>query len=114
MSEQAVVINSGEIGIIDALDSYDEDAALSAKMGKELYEKISKASINVSVSVGSMFGLFTKDVPESYLRCDGTSVLKSEYPALYQYMVDNGLPYGESGDYFNLPLIDNMIIATGA
>ena len=53
--------------------------------------------------VGSIHIYGGVDVPEGYLECDGASLLRSAYPALFAVI---GETFGHVDDqHFNLPII---------
>lgn len=70
-----------------------------------------------SIPIGSMVMWVGDDIPDGYLRCDGSSLYKrdvdaygnpqSGYPLLYKIIGDK---YGGDTNRFNLPIADNMII----
>lgn len=61
-----------------------------------------------SVPTGSVFWLATATVPSGYLLCDGSAVLKADYPALYEVLGDT---FGTSTDTaFYLPNLQAAFI----
>jgi len=54
--------------------------------------------------IGSVVPFFSTTIPEQWLLCDGSSLLKSQYLDLFNVI---GYTYGGSGDNFNIPSMNN-------
>lgn len=59
-----------------------------------------KGDLRPSTTVGSMYYYTGKEAPEGWLFCRGQSVLKKDYPELYEVIGDT---YGSTATTFNLP-----------
>ncbi|MCP3921422.1 MAG: tail fiber protein [Desulfobacterales bacterium] len=69
---------------------------------KENPHNITAAQLGIGAQspVGSIIIWPTENIPSGYLECNGISLNKSEYPALYSVLE---CTYGGSGEKFNLP-----------
>lgn len=58
-----------------------------------------------AVPTGAYMEFPVENAPDGYLAADGSSVLKADYPALYEFLKDGGASciYGETSTEFTLP-----------
>lgn len=98
-------------GVRNILGLGNTDGALPIANGGTGADNAEAARKNLGIT-GIATGMIIQfagngDIPTGFLLCNGASVGKATYPALFAAI---GYNYGGSGDYFNLPnLIDKFI-----
>lgn len=87
----------------------EQTGALTPETAKEALSAMLETYLNSEVEmtpVGATTIWFTDTPPERWLFCDGSGVLKAEYPELFALF---GSKYGASVDFFGLPDMTGLV-----
>lgn len=84
---------------------------LEQRLGQQpnIRQLVSRAVADAAVPAGTFHWFCGAGVPTGYLACDGASVLRADFPALFDAI---GTTYGAvDGDHFNVPDVQERVVA---
>jgi len=117
----AVFIPPGDVyeaavrGALSLLDSPENWEQFGAQTPEDTAQYFTAANAQTCarwgqncMAIGTLFYFVSDTIPNNCLRCDGSLILKSEYPELWALM---GEKFGAaSGDYFRLPNVEQKFV----
>jgi microcystin-dependent protein len=111
-SDKPIFILNDENGNMSTFNPMTETLNSDWKIkGKLCIENVCVNENDIKSPVGIIIPFAGDTIPPFYLICDGRSLLKSEYPELFQVL---GNKYGENSLNFNIPdLRGRTIVGTG-